>query len=353
MSSIKDVAKEAGVSIATVSRVTNGTKHVSDDIRARVEQAIHDLDYRSNEVARTLKMTKTNRIAVIITSLSRSFFSRVIEGIQSEAEKHSYSVVFAETHDSLEKEQELVELFAGQWVDGIILASSLNNESAHSKYIARLANLNKQGTRIPVVTLEFPLSNDGIDAVCIDHKKAAFDAVSYLISLGKHRVAHISHPKGNRIGGWRIEGYKAALKAAGLEFHKNLISEANYTTYSGYLAMQKLVSSGVCPDAVFCANDQTAVGVIKYCEDNALRVPEDVAIIGTDDIFVTAIMSPSLSTVDVPKFQLGKQAMSILHTRISDGDPAYQRTIQCLDYNIVERESTKRGAKVSLQIVQW
>ncbi|MGM9608061.1 MAG: LacI family DNA-binding transcriptional regulator [Oscillospiraceae bacterium] len=353
MSSIKDVAKEAGVSIATVSRVINGTKRVSDDVRARVEQAIHDLDYRSNEIARTLKMTKTNRIAVIITSLSRSFFSRVIEGIQSEAEKHSYSVVFAETHDSIAKEQELVELFAGQWVDGIILASSVNNESAHSEYITRLAGLNKQGTRIPVVTLEFPLNNDGIDAVCIDHEKAAYDAVRYLISLGKTRIAHISHPKGNRIGSWRVKGYESAMKDAGLKLKKSFISEANYTTYSGYLAMSKLVSGGIYPDAVFCANDQTAVGVIKYCEDNNLRVPEDVAIIGTDDIFVASIMSPSLSTVDVPKFQLGRQAMSILHTRITDGEPTYQRAIRYLDYTIVERESTKRGAKASLQIVQW
>lgn len=353
MSGIKDVAKEAGVSIATVSRVINGTKHVSDDIRARVEQAIHDLDYRSNEIARTLKMTKTNRIAVIITSLSRSFFSRVIEGIQSEAEKHSYSVVFAETHDSIEKERELVELFAGQWVDGIILASSVNNESVHSEYIAKLANLNKQGTRIPVVTLEFPLNSDGIDAVCIDHEKAAFDAVRYLISLGKNRIAHISHPKRNRIGGWRVKGYEAAMQDAGLEFQESFISEANYTTYSGYLAMQQLTSNGIHPDAVFCANDQTAVGVIKYCEDHSLRVPEDMAIIGTDDIFVASIMSPSLSTVDVPKFQLGRQAMTILHARIAEGAPVYQRTIHYLDYTIVERESTKRGAKASLQIVQW
>lgn len=353
MSSIKDVAKEAGVSIATVSRVINGSKHVSDDIRIRVEQAIHDLGYRSNEIARTLKVTKTKRIAVIITSLSRSFFSRVIEGIQSEAEKHAYSVMFAETHDSIVKEKELVELFAGQWVDGIILASSVNNESEHAEYINRLASLNKQGTRIPVVTLEFPLDNSGIDAVCIDHQKAAYDAVRYLIGLGKTCIAHISHPKGNRIGSWRVKGYEAAIQVAGLTRSEDFISEANYTTYSGYLAMSRLISNGIRPDAVFCANDQTAVGVIKYCEDNDLRVPEDVAIIGTDDIFVSSIMSPSLSTVDVPKFQLGKQAMTLLLSRIWENSPIYTRTIHFLDYTIVERESTKRGAKAAIQIVQW
>ncbi len=353
MSSIKDVAKQAGVSIATVSRVINGTKRVSDDIRVRVEDAIHDLDYRSNEIARTLKMTSTRRIAVIITSLSRSFFSRVIEGIQFEAEQHSYSVVFAETHDNIDKEIELVELFAGQWVDGIILASSISNDAEHEKYINRLASLNKQGTRIPVVTLEFPLNSDQIDAVCIDHQKAAQDAVRYLIGLGKTNIAHISHPKGNRIGKWRTQGYEAAIDEAGFRYKDNHISAANYTTYSGYLAMEKLVERNVYPDAVFCANDQTAIGVIKYCENHNLAVPEQVSIIGTDDIFVASIMSPSLSTVDVPKFQQGRQAMEILHKRISEGENEYQRIIHILDYTIVERESTKRGAKASLEIVKW
>lgn len=353
MPSIKDVARQAGVSIATVSRVINGTKFVSEDIKARVEQAIHDLDYRSNELARTLKVNKTKRIGVIITSLSRSFFSRVIEGIQSEAEKQSYSVVFAETHDSIEKEKELVELFVGQWVDGIILASSVNNESEHQEYIQRLAALTKQGTRIPVVTLEFPMDGEGIDAVCIDHKKAAYDAVGHLIGHGKRCIAHISHPKGNRIGAWREQGYREAMRDAGLPCTDDYISEANYTTYSGYLAMEKLVARGIRPDGVFCANDQTAVGVIKYCEDNDLRVPEDVAIIGTDDIFVSAIMSPSLSTVGVQKFQLGRQATEQLLLRIQEDQPQYERVVRLLNYHIVERESTRRGAKASLEIVQW
>lgn len=353
MASIKDVAKQAGVSIATVSRVINGTKFVSPDVRARVEQAIAELDYRSNEIARALKVIKTRRIGVIITSLSRSFFSRVIEGIQAEAERSDYSVLFAETHDSVEKERELVELFVGQWVDGIILASSTNAGRDYSDYVARLASLSKQGTHIPVVTLEFPLESGGIDAVCIDHERAAHDAVEQLIRLGRTRIAHISHPAGNLIGSWRIAGYRRAMAEAGLDCGDEYLSAANYTTYSGYLAIARLVDGGVKPDGVFCANDQTAIGVIKYCEDRGLRIPEDVAIIGTDDIFVASIMSPSLSTVDVPKFQLGRQAMALLAERIAAGENSYARRIEYLNYSIVERESTRRGAKPPLQIFEW
>lgn len=353
MASIKDVSKRAGVSIATVSRVINGTKHVSPDVRARVEQAIAELDYRSNDIARALKVIKTRRIGVIITSLSRSFFSRVIEGIQAEAERCEYSVLFAETHDSVEKEKELVKMFVGQWVDGIILASSTNAGRDYSSYVTRLANLSKQGTHIPVVTLEFPLESDSIDAVCIDHEKAACDAVRQLIRLGKTRIAHISHPTGNLIGSWRIAGYRRALEEAGLPCAPEYISAANYTTYSGYLAMARLADRGLHPDGVFCANDQTAIGAIKYCEDAGLRIPEDVAIIGTDDIFVASIMSPSLSTVDVPKFQLGRQAMALLAERIAAGESSYTRRIEYLNYSIIERESTRRGAKPPLQIFDW
>lgn len=343
MPSIKDVARQAGVSIATVSRVINGTKFVSEDIKARVEQAIHDLDYRSNELARTLKVNKTKRIGVIITSLSRSFFSRVIEGIQSEAEKQSYSVVFAETHDSIEKEKELVELFVGQWVDGIILASSVNNESEHQEYIQRLAALTKQGTRIPVVTLEFPMDGEGIDAVCIDHKKAAYDAVGHLIGHGKRCIAHISHPKGNRIGAWREQGYREAMRDAGLPCTDDYISEANYTTYSGYLAMEKLVARGIRPDGVFCANDQTAVGVIKYCEDNDLRVPEDVAIIGLDGLTMGEYTVPRLATVAQDMEGLAQQSLALLRASIEHNTPARHVkvpvTLQCKESAGNARES--------------
>lgn len=353
MSSIKDVAREAGVSIATVSRVINGTKKVSPDAKKRVEEAIRSLGYVSNGLARSLKVNKTHRIGVIITSLSRSFFSRVIQGIQEEAARYSYTVLFAETNDSVKTEKEFVDLFAGQWVDGIILASSVTDESECADYIRQLSSLSKQGTHIPVVTLEFPLNTGNIDAVCIDHQKAAYDAVQHLVSLGKTRIAHISHPKDNLIGQWRVKGYQEAIRDAGLDPALCNIAEAHYTTYSGYLAMSELANKKKIPDGVFCACDQTAVGVIKYCEEHDLRIPEDVAIIGTDDIFVSAIMSPSLSTVDVPKYQLGLQAMRLLLSRIREGINNYERKVVYLDYSIVTRESTVRGARSALQIVQW
>ncbi|MGM9522246.1 MAG: LacI family DNA-binding transcriptional regulator [Oscillospiraceae bacterium] len=354
MSNIKDVAKMAGVSIATVSRVINNTKKVSPAVRTKVEEAIRDLNYQTNEIARGLKVSKTNRIATIITSLSRTFFSPIIEGIHTEAARHNYSVIIAETQDNLEQESQLVDFFANQWVDGIILASSARDNDAQTRqYIKKLGNLRKKDVPIPVVTLEFPLDSDVIDAVSINNEQAAFDAVTYLIQqVHRRNILHVSHPFGNLIGDQRIRGYKRALECAGLPVRSEYIVEGNYTTYSGYGAMKKFLASGLPVDAVYCANDQTAVGVLKACESANISIPEDVAILGTDDVFAASIVSPTLSSISIPKFEMGENAMSLLHRRICSDEP-YEREIVRLDYEIIERESTKKGKKNSLRFLQW
>ncbi len=353
MSDIKDVAQLAGVSIATVSRTINNSKRISPETRSKVEKAIKELNYHTNEIARGLKISKTNRIAVIITSLSRTFFNPIIEGIHSEAIKSDYTILTAESYDSLENEKQLIDIFVNQWVDGIILASSCNDDNENSDYIKKLGSLRKKDSPIPVVTLEFPVNNSHIDAVSIDNEKAAFDAVSYLIrEIHRKNIVHISHPFGNRIGDQRIHGYKRALESAQIPFQQDYISEANYTTYSGYIAMRNFLRKHLPCDAVYCANDQTAVGVIKACDDSGLKIPEDIAILGTDDVFAASIVSPTLSSISIPKFEMGKQAMLVLNERITNGIPV-QRSNIVLDYEIIERETTKAGAKNSLRFLQW
>lgn len=172
--SIKEVASRAGVSISTVSRVINGSKNVSPLLKVKVEKAIAETNYSANSIARGLKISKTNNIAVIITAISRTFFTDILEGISKEAEANGYSVVVAETHDSIEKEIYLVDYFVSQWVDGIILASSAYGDGLKvRKYLDSLDKLNKKGTRIPVITLEYPINNKNVDAVTIDNEKAA------------------------------------------------------------------------------------------------------------------------------------------------------------------------------------
>jgi len=313
---------------------------------------VSELNYHANSMARSLKVSRTNRVAVIITAISRTFFSPIIEGINAQASKYGYSVLIAETHDSVQQEMQLVEFFASQWVDGIILASSVNDDEQAAEYIRKLGSLHKKDIPIPVVTLEFPLNSNRVDAVSINYEKAAFDAVSTLVRQGRKQIAHVSHPAGNRIGDQRIQGYRRALRNAGLSLSDEYIVEANYTTYSGYVAMKQLFAKSLPFDAVYCANDQTAVGAMKACEEAGAAIPDAIAIMGNDDVFAASIVSPTLSSISVPKTEMGAQAMEILHERIVNGKPK-MRTNIVLDYEIIERESTKKGVRNSLRFLQW
>lgn len=355
MANIKDVAERAGVSISTVSRVINGSKSVSPMLKVKVEKAIDDLNYSANTLARGLKVYHTNRIAVIITTISRTFFTSVLEGIHKVASKAGYSVMIAETHDSIEKEIQLVEAFASQWVDGIILASSAyENDPATRRYVSSLHRLSKKGSPIPVVTLEFPLNNKHVDAVVIDHEEAAYQAVNYLIcQVGRRNVVHVSLPKGHYLGKKRIAGYRRAMEDAGLPVTENSILAGNYTTYSGFEAAQKLIQSGKKFDAVFCANDQMAVGVMKACADHNIRIPEDVAIMGNDDIFAASIVSPSLSSIYVPKMEMGAIAARQLLDHIEKGTISKRQKIISLEYKIVERETTRKDSRNCFEYLEW
>ncbi len=355
MATIKDVAELAGVSISTVSRVTNGSKAVSPLLKVKVEQAIEELNYSANSLARGLKGTSTKRIAVIITTISRTFFTSVLEGIHQVASRRGYSVIIAETYDSIEKEMQLVTSFASQWVDGIILASSAyDTDKKTLRYISTLHSLSKKDVPIPVVTLEFPLDNKYVDAVVIDHEKAAHEAVKYLIDSGRRDVVHVSIPKNHYMGKKRIEGYCRAMREAGLPVTEDSIWPGNYTTYSGFEAADKMIAKGRHFDAVFCANDQMAVGVMKACVDHKLRIPEDVAVMGNDDIFAASIVSPTLSSIYVPKVEMGAIAATQLIDQIASGEFRKRRLVTALDYKIIERESTtQKGSRSSLEYLRW
>lgn len=356
MATIKDVAKRAGVSISTVSRVMNDSKSVNPVLRVRVEQAAEELNYKANTLAQGLKCSQTKRIAVIITSISRVFFTSVLEGIHQVASREGYTIMIAETHDNLQQEIQAVKYFAMQWVDGIILASSAyENDKATREYVKQLHMLSKNERPIPIVTLEFPLDNPYVDAVVVDHEKVAYDATSYLINnVGRRHIIHLSLPKTHYLGKQRIHGYLRAMKDAGLVVTENSIITGNYDSYSGFVATQKYLNSGLRFDAAFCANDQMAVGMMKACTDAGLRIPEDVAIIGNDDIFAASILSPALTSVSVPKMEMGQIAMKMLIDRIEQsGSVQKRRKIISLEHKIAVRGTTRLETEHHFKHLKW
>lgn len=340
---IKDVARKAGVSISTVSRVINSSKNVSTELKVRVEQAIEDMGYSTNTIARGLKVSRTKEVAVIITELKRSFFTKILEGINQEANKNGYQIFIMETHDSLEKEKQIVSNITARWMDGIIIASSAYGQGRDVKnYIEHLGNLQKKERKIPVVSLEYDLGHPNINAVVVDHEKAAYNAVNHLIHpAGRTHIIHVTLPGGHYMGEQRLKGYKRAIEENGLDFPENCILEGDYTTYSGYRVVRDRLKVGKEFDGIFCANDQMAVGAIKACEEAGLKVPEDVAVMGNDDIFVASLLKPSLSTIHVPRGRMGIHAMKRLIELIENTNKTNPKTrVITLDTEIIPREST-------------
>lgn len=346
---IKDVALAAGVSISTVSNVLNDTRPVSEGLRARVLQAVEALGYHANVVARGLKSGKTNMLCVIVPSIMSVFFPRVMHGMQNAASERGYSLSIYETDQRLEKEQAIIQRLKEQWVDGILLSTCAGEED--SAYLDTLAKLNCNGKPIPVVCYE-AVPASALDAVVVDHRAAAKSAVSCLLARDRSRVAHIAAPLRFAMGRLRRDGYLDAMREAGLVPAAGFIQEGDYSPQSGFSCMRALLHSAQRPDAVFCGNDQMAIGAMRAILDAGLRIPEDIAVMGFDNNFPGTLVSPSLSTVSVPKQLMGKEAVALLLRRIEEG-PSSPRRVITLETNCIERQSTDLRAQSGWDLHDW
>lgn len=344
---IKDVAQHANVSISTVSNVLTGNKYVSSELTRRVLQAVKDMDYEVNTLARGLKTGKTSSISVIVPSIVSVFFPRVLRGMHIAASKHNYTINIYETREEEERELECIQLMRSQCVDGIILSTCVSDTE---NYIQELVNLKSVGKRIPVVCFESTIG-DSLDAVVVDNVRAFQEATEYLIGIGKKNIAHIAAPIRFTMGACRRQGYKNALIGAGLPVNQLLIIEGDYTPIGGYNCMRKLIERGVNIDAVTCGNDQTAIGAIRALLDAGIRIPEDVAVMGFDNNFPSSIVTPSLSTVSVPKEQIGEKAIELLLRRMENPDA--KPKIITLDTQLIVRQSTDTQALSDWCLNDW
>ncbi len=351
MVGIKEVAKKAGVSISTVSNVMNEKKRVSSELKARVNGAIEELQYEVNPVGRGLKSNKTNQIGVIVPSFNQVYFPAVLQGIHEAGNQYGYTVSVFETNGNMELEKQHVKFLQHSWSDGIILASYANRENiSDRKYIRSLVESGNRKKAIPVVSMENVL-DPGIDAVVIDNRKAAETAVSHLISLGHKSIAHIAAPLRFQIGNLRLAGYREAMMKADLIPDESLICEGNYSPSSGYRAMEEILSRKKGFTAVFAANDQMGIGAIRALLDYGHRIPEDIAVIGIDNNFPSTLITPSLSSVNLPKYDMGFQAMHLLNERMKD--PKRPRCVITLESELIVRKSTSSEGSGTWNLIGW
>ncbi len=301
------VAEKAGVSIATVSRVINNSPKVRSGTREKVLKVIEELDYHPNLSAQGLALNITEIIALIFPDISGPFYSEVLRGVEKEASQHNYHLLIYGTHGK-ESNTRFLRRLPGR-VDGMILMT----RSVDDQYILDLSR-----KRIPFVLLD--RETDGVIADCIlsNNVSAAADAMEHLIQHGRQRIAFISGPVDSPDSNARFTGYQQTLKKHGLPAWASLVEHGDFRQPSGYQAMIRLLDQAARPDAVFAANDEMAIGAIEAIRSRGLLTPDDVAIIGFDDIQLASYVQPSLTTVRQPMRQFGALAVQQLLRRIHD-----------------------------------
>ena len=306
--SIYDVARESGVSVFTVSAVVNNKSHVGKALREKVEAAIRKLNYRPNLLARSLAKQKTHTIGMIVPDIGNPFFPSVVRGAEDAAQKHGYNLLLCNSDDSLDKEEKAVELLLSKRVDGILLTKAAGDFRPSVRQIIKQVN-----TPFVLVMRTYPKLTK--DAVITDDYHGAYEAVSHLARAGRKRIALISGPLKVSNAQERWQGFVDALNAEGLPFEQDLIIEGDYRIESGYRAGHSVFSRR--PDGIYVANYLMTVGLLKAAEEMGLHCPEDFGLVSFDDYPWLGIFRPRLTTVELPKHQLGSEAVELLIRRIS------------------------------------
>lgn len=318
--SIYDVAREAKVSVFTVSAVINNKSHVGKKLRDRVEEAIRKLHYRPNLIARSLAKQRTHTIGMIVSDIANPFFPMVVRGAEDAAQRHGYNLLLCNSDDTLDKEEAQIELLLSKRVDGVLLTKAAGDFRPALRQMIQQVN-------IPFVLVMRTYPKLTNDAVISDDYRGAYDAVSHLARAGCRRIGLISGPLtiSNAIA--RSQGFRDALKSQGLPFEKNLVIEGDYRIESGFRAGHALLSHQ--PDGIYVANHLMTVGLLQAAEEMGLKCPEDFGLVSFDDYPWLGVFHPKLTTVELPKRQLGSEAVELLIRRISgSSEKAVVRKLQ-------------------------
>ncbi len=327
--SIKDVARESGVSIATVSRVLNGIDVVNEETKRKVLDAIEKLDYRPNILARSLKTQKSSTIGIIIPDISNPVYPEIVRGAEDVASIYNYNIMLSNTDLDKEREKEAFNMLREKMVDGIIyMGNSLDEDLKET-----IKNIN-----VPVVSIGTMDEGNEIPSVGIDTYAASYDATSYLQRKGDRNIAYIGYEEHRSVENQKMfNGYRDAMEDNGT-FKEELVYFGALKAEDGYKGIDAILNKEKI-QGIFCSNDEIAMGAINALRENGIRVPEDVDVMGFDDISIASIYHPTLTTVARPLYDMGSVGMRILIKIINK--LAVEETYYLLPYNIVERKSCK------------
>ena len=325
---IYDVAREAGVSMATVSRVVNGNKNVKENTRKKVLEVIERLDYRPNAVARGLASKKTTTVGVVIPNITNSYFSTLAKGIDDIAEMYKYNIVLANSDEDDDKEVSVVNTLFSKQVDGIVFMGYHLTEKIRSEF---------SRSRTPVVLAGTVDVEHQLPSVNIDYSQATADVVD-LLAQNNQKIAFVSGPLVDDINGKiRLQGYKDGLEKNGIPFSEGFVFEAKYKYEEGFALAERLLDTGA--TAAYVGEDEIAAGLLNGILAKGVKVPEEFELVTSDDSFVTKFTNPNLTSIHQPIYDIGAIAMRML-TKIMHKEELESREV-VLGHGIKERQSTK------------
>lgn len=302
--SIKDIARAAGVSHSTVSRALSDSPLINTETKTRIQGLARAMGYSPDAAARSLVMRRTHAVGVVVTTIADPFSAEVVEGIERTASAHGYSVILAASNDEPEREIAAVEMLHSKRVDAIVITSSR---------VGALHQDRLGAAGVPVILLNNHSQQEVPNAysVRVDDVHGGQLATGHLIGLGHRRIAHVAGPEGHTPSRERLDGYRRALEAAGLPFEPALVIPGNGRPEGGEAALAALLALPKRPSAVFCYNDMTAIGLLRSAKASGVRVPQDLAVVGFDNIPFAAYVTPSLTTIAQPMLALGQRAMNM------------------------------------------
>lgn len=310
-----------------MSRVLRNAGNVTEETRQRVLEAIEALNYQPNVLGRYLRRMETETVLVVVPDITNPFFSKVLRGIEAVALEHGYQVLLGDTQNDVRLEEQYLNLLPQRQVDGMIFLTAR----------IRKELVEEMARQFPIVLACEYLEGADIPTVSIDNISSARKATEHLIRLGHCRIAHLSGPMNIILSRDRLRGYQQALAQHELEADAALVQEGDFTYESGYNLTLKLLALEKPPTAIFAANDEMAIGAIKAVRHRGGRVPDDVAVVGFDDIQMASIFEPSLTTIAQPMFEIGQKAMELLLALI-EGTSARRRQLVLPD-RLVIRDS--------------
>ncbi|GEK60166.1 LacI family transcriptional regulator [Marinococcus halophilus] len=309
---LRDVAKEANVSISTVSQFMNGRfTYMGEETKGRIEQAIAQLNYRPNAIARGLKQQKTTTIGVIIANVVHRFSTLVVRAIEDMCIKYNYHVIICNADDDETKEKQYIDMLMAKQIDGMIIIPSSQDRKNYEDILSY---------QIPLVFLDRTVEQSEAPSVVVNNYKASYEAVRHLIDRGYRNIGFIGPELKMNTRKERFRGFEEALRTAGIAENEKLMYHGEVN--GAQKALSAMLSRQQKPDALFISNDRMLVEALTFAKTYALNIPEDLALVTFDEVEYASFFSPSLTTIEQPAYQMGEEAAELLLKQVNDGVPA-------------------------------